>query len=60
MKIGTAVFREAIKAIEPNRVGEEYAVDAVNCDLRTGAIVPMRGRMGRSLNKQKEAKTRMM
>lgn len=43
MKIGTAVFREAIKAIEPNRVGEEYAVEAVNCDLRTGAIVPMRG-----------------
>ena len=43
MKIGTAVFREAIKAIEANRLGEEYAVEAVNCDLRTGAIVPING-----------------
>lgn len=42
MRIGTGVFREALKAIEPNRVGEEFAVEAVNCDLRTGAIVPMR------------------
>ncbi|NCC85846.1 MAG: hypothetical protein EOM03_17265, partial [Clostridia bacterium] len=43
MRIGTGVFRGAIKAVEPNRLGEEYAVEAVNCDLRTGAIVPMRG-----------------
>jgi len=42
VKIGTGVFREALKAIEPYRVGEEYAVEAVNCDLRTGAIVPMK------------------
>lgn len=43
MRIGTGVFREAIKAIEANRLGEEYAVEAVNCDLRTGAIVPING-----------------
>lgn len=43
MRIGTGVFREAIKAVEANRLGEEYAVEAVNCDLRTGAIVPMAG-----------------
>lgn len=43
MKIETSVFRGAIKAIEANRLGEEYAVEAVNCDLRTGAIVPVNG-----------------
>jgi len=44
MRIGTGVFRGAIKAIEPNRLGEEHAVEAVNCDLRTGALAPLKGK----------------
>ena len=44
MRIGTSVFRGAIKAIEESRVGDEYATTAVNCDLRTGALVPLKGK----------------
>lgn len=44
MKIETSVFRGAIKAIEPSRLGDEHAAEAVNCDLRTGAIVPLKGK----------------
>lgn len=44
MRIGTSVFRGAIKAIEESRLGDEYAAEAVNCDLRTGAIVPLKGK----------------
>ena len=41
MKIETSVFRGAIRAIEASRLGDEYAAEAVNCDLRTGAIIPL-------------------
>ncbi|MEF2146634.1 MAG: hypothetical protein V3573_14405 [Desulfovibrionaceae bacterium] len=44
MRIGTSVFRGAIKAIEESRLGDEYAAEAVNCDLRTGALVPLKGK----------------
>ena len=44
MRIGTSVFRGAIKAIEESRLGSEFAADAVNCDLRTGALVPLKGK----------------
>jgi hypothetical protein len=44
MKIETSVFRGAIKAIEPSRLGVEHAEEAVNCDLRTGAIIPLKGK----------------
>lgn len=44
MRIGVFTFRGANKALDPARVGEEYAVEAVNCDLRTGSLVPLRGK----------------
>lgn len=43
MRIGTGVFRGANKAIASHRLGEEYSTDALNCDLRTGALDPMPG-----------------
>lgn len=42
MLIGNTVFRGAIKILEPNRIGPEYARLAVNCDLRNGALLPLR------------------
>lgn len=45
MKIETSLFKGAIRAIENHRLGSEYAVDAVNCDLRTGALVPILGKL---------------
>lgn len=44
MKLETSVFKGAIRAIEDHRLGNEYAVEAVNCDLRTGALVPIIGK----------------